>query len=115
MWKLALAGTTALAMLASAPAFAEQQTPATGTEHGQQHSRFSEQDFQAFTDARVAAIKAGLKLTPEQEKNWPPVEQAIRDLAKTRYEHRVEHHRDQQQGADAIERLRERADALGQT
>ena len=38
----------------------------------------------AFTDARVAGLKAGLKLTAEQEKNWPAVETAIRDLAKER-------------------------------
>ena len=37
-----------------------------------------------FTDARVAGLKAGLKLTAEQEKNWPAVETAIRDLAKER-------------------------------
>ena len=38
----------------------------------------------AFTDARVAAIKAGLRLTPEQEKNWPAFEAAYRNLAKLR-------------------------------
>jgi hypothetical protein len=42
------------------------------------------------------------------------VEQAIRDLAKARYDRRMEHRGDQQ-AADAIERLRQRADALGQT
>ena len=42
------------------------------------------EDLGAFTDARVAALKAGLRLTPEQEKNWPAFEQAYRNLAKLR-------------------------------
>ena len=46
--------------------------------------RLSTEDVAAFTDARIAGLKAGLKLTAEQEKNWPAVETAIRDLAKQR-------------------------------
>jgi hypothetical protein len=38
----------------------------------------------AFTDARIAALKAGLELTPDQAKNWPPFEQALRDAAQLR-------------------------------
>jgi len=38
--------------------------------------------IKAFTDARIAALRAGLQLTPDQEKNWPPFEQALRDLVK---------------------------------
>ena len=37
------------------------------------------EDRQAFLDARIAAIHAGLRLTPDQEKLWPPVESAVRD------------------------------------
>ena len=48
------------------------------------HMQFSSEDRAAFTDARIAAVKAGLHLTPEQEKNWPPVEAAVRDFAKMR-------------------------------
>ena len=36
---------------------------------------------QAMIDMRVANIKAALRLTPEQEKLWAPVESAIRDSA----------------------------------
>ena len=43
-------------------------------------------DIAAFGDARIAALHAGLKLTAEQEKLWPPVEAALRDLAKQRSE-----------------------------
>jgi hypothetical protein len=41
-------------------------------------------DLNALTDARIAIVKAALQLTPEQEKYWPPVEDAIRSRAKGR-------------------------------
>lgn len=44
----------------------------------------SSEDRAAFTDARIAALHAGLKLTADQEKLWPPVEEAIRGLVKQR-------------------------------
>lgn len=46
--------------------------------------RFSSQDLAAFADARIAALKAGLQLKPEQDKNWPAMEAALRDVAKAR-------------------------------
>lgn len=46
--------------------------------------QMSAQDREAFTDARIAALHAGLKLTPDQEKTWPPVEDALRGLARQR-------------------------------
>jgi hypothetical protein len=42
--------------------------------------RFSPEDMSAFMDAHIAALKAGLKLSAEQERLWPPVEGAIRNL-----------------------------------
>jgi zinc resistance-associated protein len=48
--------------------------------------RFSPEDIEAFVDARIAALRAGLKLTPEQEKLWPPLEDAIRLLVRHRRE-----------------------------
>ena len=50
----------------------------------QQHDRFGPEDRAAFLDARIAALKAGLELNAEQEKNWAPLESAMRDLAKQR-------------------------------
>jgi zinc resistance-associated protein len=41
---------------------------------------FSPEDREAFTDARIASLRAGLKLTPDQEKLWPAVEDALRGL-----------------------------------
>jgi hypothetical protein len=65
----------------------------------------------AFTDARIAALKTALKLTPAQEKNWPAVEQALRDISKERLARR-EARGAAGQPVDATERLRDRADAL---
>jgi zinc resistance-associated protein len=119
MWRAFLAGTTALAIAGSSVAFAQQpapQAPQAGPE-GRQHWRPSEQDVDALTDARIAAVRAALKLTPDQEKNWPAVEQAVRDLAKDRYQRRTERRgeRGERRAADPIARLRERADAMTRT
>lgn len=46
------------------------------------HRQFSKEDRAAFLNARIAAIHAGLGLTADQEKLWPPVESAVRDMAK---------------------------------
>ena len=82
------------------------------------------EDMAAFTDARIAALKAGLKLTPEQEKNWPAVETALRDLAKQRadrikaFADRMNERREARRSGnaapapDAIARLRQGADAM---
>jgi hypothetical protein len=78
-------------------------------------------DAQALVDARIAGVKAGLKLTPDQEKNWPAVETAVRDLAKERIA-RMDERRAKREARrankgpheprDGIAMLRERADAL---
>ena len=43
-------------------------------------------DHEAFLDAKLAGLKAGLRLTADQEKLWPPLEAAIRDAAKLHME-----------------------------
>ena len=55
--------------------------------------------------ARMAAVKAGLLLTPEQEKLWPPVENAVREGMKQREEWRA---RMDNEGvaANPVERMR---------
>jgi len=40
------------------------------------------EDLAAYADARLAALKAGLQLKSEQEKNWPALETALREVAK---------------------------------
>src|SRR5262249_7315145 len=77
------------------------------------HSRLTAEDISAFGDARIAALHAGLKLTAEQEKLWPPVETALRDLAKQRSE-RFAARANADRPKDPIERLNLRADVMGQ-
>lgn len=44
----------------------------------------SPEDRAILTDARIAGLKTALKLTPDQEKLWPGVETALKDVAKDR-------------------------------
>ncbi|MFZ0841158.1 MAG: hypothetical protein WAM77_27145, partial [Xanthobacteraceae bacterium] len=80
MWKTLVAGATVLTIAGSTLASAQQQSPAEPPHHMQ----LTADDIAAFTDARLAALKTALKLTPAQEKNWPAVEQALRDNGKAR-------------------------------
>jgi hypothetical protein len=41
-------------------------------------------DLNSLTDLRVNLVKAALQLTPDQEKYWAPLEEAIRARAKNR-------------------------------
>ena len=41
-------------------------------------------DRAAMLDARLAGLKAGLRLTPDQEKLWGPFEAAVREFAESR-------------------------------
>jgi len=122
MKKTIAAGAIALTFAGAGLALAQQNTQSSPAREGRGF-RASAEDVAAFTDARVAALKAGLKLTAEQEKNWPAVETAIRDLAKARTDRMKE--RDarrearrgsgdnaRQDGPDAISRLRQGADAM---
>ena len=86
MWKTVLAGTTVLAIAGASLAYAQQGPGVGGPQGGAQRWKPTAADVTAFGDARIAAIHAGLKLSAEQEKNWPPVESALRDLAKQRSE-----------------------------
>jgi hypothetical protein len=110
---LAIAGTTAV-YAQYRPWFREHM----------QHMRFSPEDRAAFADARIAAIHAGLKLTPDQEKLWPPVEAAVREFAKMKIDRanaRMKAEADDQQrdqqakDEDPITRLRQRADNMAAT
>lgn len=88
-----------------------------GWRHGRWHQMNTE-DMSAFADARIAALKAGLRLNAGQEKLWPPVEAAMRDLAKKRIERREQfraERRDRQDVPNPIERLRRGADFMSET
>ncbi len=65
-------------------------------------------DRRAYVEAGIAALHAGLLLTPAQQTLWPPVETALRDLAATRGGMR--HHREDGRRED--EGRREQGDPL---
>src|SRR5512140_1402643 len=111
MWKTVLAGTTALALVGTSLVYAQQGPGGPG---GMHHGwRPSAEDISAFGDARIAALHTGLKLTAEQEKNWPAVESALHDLAKQRSE-RFAARASADRPKDSLERLALRADVLSQ-
>ncbi|MCC6946604.1 MAG: Spy/CpxP family protein refolding chaperone [Bradyrhizobiaceae bacterium] len=88
-----------------------------GWRHGRWH-QMNADDMSAFADARIAALKAGLKLSAEQEKLWPPVEAALNDLAKKRIDRREQfraERRDRQDVPNPIERMRRGADFMSET
>lgn len=72
---------------------------------GGRMDQLSETDRQAMFAARLAAVKAGLLLTPEQEKLWGPVENAMRENMKLRQEWRA---RMEKEGvaANPVDRMR---------
>jgi LTXXQ motif family protein len=91
MLKIIAAGVTALFVIAAPLAYAEQAAS---------QGRLSASDLENLTDARIEIVKAALQLTPDQEKLWPPIEEAIRARAKDR----------QARIAIAVERARELRD-----
>jgi hypothetical protein len=116
MKKIILAGVAAAALAGSTAVYAQHR--GWDGDHGDRgswrHSRMSPEDRLAFLDARIAAVKAGLKLTPDQEKNWPAIESAVRDFAKQRID-RANASTDTKEQQDPVARLRERADRMAAT
>ncbi|WP_442756164.1 Spy/CpxP family protein refolding chaperone [Methylocystis sp. JAN1] len=103
---LAAAGLSGAAL--ADPSAADQ--PAQAGDHG-----FSPEDRAAFLDARAAALKAGLKLTAAQEKTWPAVETALREVWKARADRAAdwrEKWKDIREHHNVIEGLRLRAQGL---
>ncbi|MFG1320982.1 Spy/CpxP family protein refolding chaperone [Xanthobacter autotrophicus] len=72
MTVLVIAGPAAQAQTAP-PAGAPPEPPAV--------ELYSAADAQAVLDARILALKTVITLNPEQQKLWPPVEAAIREVA----------------------------------
>jgi hypothetical protein len=112
MKKVLLAGVAALVIAGSTVVYAQHRP------WFHHHMRLSPEDRAAFLDARIAAVHAGLKLNPDQEKLWPPVEAAVRDFAKLRIDRANARMKaetdsqDQQKPDDLMARLRERADNM---
>jgi len=83
MMKAVLAGTAALVVVGSTLVYA-QTRPSRPEGFGRWQPNV--EDMRAFGEARLAALKAGLMLTPEQERLWPAFEQAARTLGRMRIE-----------------------------
>src|ERR1700723_3722776 len=110
MKKILLAGIAALAIAGTTVVYAQHRP------WFHEHMRMNPEDRAALTDARIAAVHAGLKLSPDQDKLWPPLETAVRDFAKLRIDRanaRMNAKQNEDQTADnPVARLRERADNM---
>lgn len=134
MKKTLLAGVAVLVVAGSTAVYAQHRGFDGPWDH--HRARIHPEDRAAFADARIAAVKAGLRLTPEQEKLWPPLETAVRDFARLRIERanaRMQARGDEDRGFDGrrfgredsrredlrepdpVARLRDRADRMGET
>jgi zinc resistance-associated protein len=114
MLKPVIAATAVLAIAGSSFVYAQQRFGDQWGPRSEQRHPISPADMAAFTDARIAALKAGLELTPDQLKNWPAFEQALRDFAKLRAD-RIAARQQQAgnpQGQSPFDRLQQRADNL---
>jgi hypothetical protein len=116
MKKFTIAGIAVLAIAASTAVYAQHRP----WFHDQMRQmRMNPEDRAAFTDARIAAVHAGLKLSSDQEKLWPPLEAAVRDFAKLRIDRanamwaaKPADAPDAAKPDDPVARLRARADTM---
>jgi hypothetical protein len=111
MMKLAV---TAIALLTMSSLSSAAETSSTVGVVGQ----LSATDLNSLTDMRVGVLKAALQLTPDQEKYWPAIEEAIRTRAKNR-QARLERIAELHDGAmdalhqsNPVELMQRRADRL---
>lgn len=73
MWKGLFAGALALATLGTSLALGTEFEHNSGMRTRAHHAGIE------VTSGRIAHVKAMLRLTPEQERNWAPFEAALRD------------------------------------
>ena len=73
-------------------------------------------DRETMLDAKLAGMKAGLQLTPDQEKLWSPFEAAVKDAAKARMDAMQKMMQTPEQGErmSPIDHLEAMADRLSQ-
>jgi hypothetical protein len=125
MWKPVIAATAALALVGSTLVFAQQQG---GGNRGGHHRQVNPDRYVKRATARIAAIKAGLELTADQQQTWGPYQQALQDLVQYRAQRMQARLARQQQasqqgnaqpakkgGGDPFARLSRRADAMTQS
>jgi hypothetical protein len=91
MWKPVIAATAALALVGSTLVYAQQQ-------QGRGHRHFNPDRFARVANSRIAAIKAGLELTPDQAAKWGPYQQSLEDLIQYRVQRMQARQAQQQAG-----------------
>jgi zinc resistance-associated protein len=117
MWKSFIVGTAALAIMGASLVHAQYYGRSDGGQRwqsGGQRWQPSREDLQGFAEARLAALRAGLMLTPDQAKNWSAFEQAARDANKLRIDRRMAM-RSAPPSSDPVERLARRATGMSET
>lgn len=120
MLKPVIAATAMLAIAGSTFVYAQQGGYRGFRDGGprlEHRHRLSADDVSAFADARVAALKAGLELTPDQAKSWPAFEAALRNMVQLRIDRIKARQAAQQQDqshapGSPFDRMAKRADAM---
>jgi hypothetical protein len=117
MTMLKIVATAVVVTFVAVSPLAYAQTPSAG-------ERLGASDAGTLTNARIAIVKTALQLTPDQEKYWPAVEDAIRTRAqdrRARITNAVEEAREARNNPiqalrdrNPIDFLHRRADALAQ-
>ena len=117
---LAAAGALASAVAFAPWAVAQQQPDATQpatdeAAQGPMQHRVTPEDKEAFLDARLAAVHAGLRLSADQEKLWPVVEGAVRDAVTQMRDERqkMKEAADEADKKDPIAHMRRMAERTG--
>jgi hypothetical protein len=106
LFALAIAATLASVPVAT-QTFAEESS----------HPGLSQSDWNTLTNERINIVKGALQLTPEQQKYWPAVEEAIRARAQMRNQRlasMAEQFEREPLSVDPIAFMHARADALAQ-
>jgi len=113
MWNAVLVGAATVVIAGSSVVFAHQMQ---GEAERGQPPLISQQERSGVPDGRFAArlssLKESLRLTPEQEKNWPAYESALQALTNYLRE-RMQAGHEKGRVTDPMQRLRQRAETLG--
>lgn len=94
-----------------------QRTGAAGRRDRWERAELSANQINDQFAARAARIKADLRLAPEQAKNWPAVEGAVKDIGKRNADLQIalRNERTQLKGPfDVIQQMREESRFLGE-
>src|SRR5947209_14611435 len=97
MWKAVLVGVSAMTIAGASVVYVS--------------NGFAQEDRTRAIDGQLASLKERLRLTPEQEKNWPAYEAALEAVVK-QHRRRMEMRQEEVSPSDPAQRMRQRAEAL---